>query len=87
MVGFKSERSQIRVWAGFFGQFRADIRGDRGLMSDTFRITGALTDLWWACEGRVYAFWDHCQISEELDQKFQVQIWNYSHCFAGEAHM
>ena len=50
MVGFENRRSQVRVWGSFFWRFRAGIRGDRGLMSGTFRFKGPLTDFWWTCE-------------------------------------
>ena len=62
MVGFTSRRSQVRVWGSFFGRFRAGIRGDRGLMSDTFRFTGPLTEFWWTCEIDFLDLWDPLQL-------------------------
>ena len=62
MVGFESRRSQVRVWGSFFWRFRAGIRGDRGLMSDTFRFTGPLTEFWWTCEIDFLDLWDPLQL-------------------------
>ena len=66
MVGFENRRSQVRVWGSFFWRFRAGIRGDRGLMSDTFRVLQPLTDFWWTCEIDFLDLWDPLELFVEV---------------------
>ena len=59
-LGLRARGHRFESGQDFLGSLGADIRGDRGLMSDAFRVFQPLTEFSWACEGRFYAVWDHC---------------------------